>query len=77
LELLAKLAARGTLRLIAASTHADVIRTMLRHLTRAGAGLPRHRRLDLALTRHHLFPCPLGAGSSRGAPAPHHAGRVW
>jgi hypothetical protein len=34
---------------------------------RAGAGRPRHLRLDLALTRHRLFPCLLGRSGPRCA----------
>jgi hypothetical protein len=44
---------------------------------RAGAGLPRPLRMDLALTTPRLFLRALGAGRGRGAPAPRHAGRVW
>jgi hypothetical protein len=75
---------RGTLRIIAAITHADVIRTMLRHLKLATDPPP----IAPARTGQAVFawtaPEPDSAssrvpwaGRGRGAPAARHAGRVW
>ena len=75
---------RGTLRIIAAITQGDVIRTMLRHLKLAAA--PPPIAPARAYQDHFAWASPspdsassrvLRAGRGRGAPAPRHAGREW
>jgi hypothetical protein len=75
---------RGTLRIIAAITHAAVIRTMLRHLKLATDPPPIaparacHDRFAWASPSPHRASSRVPwAGRGRGAPAPRHAGRVW
>jgi hypothetical protein len=75
---------RGTLRLIAAITQAEVIGKIRRHLKRAPEPPPiaparaYQDRFAWASPSAHSasFRVPW-AGHGRGAPAPRHAGRVW
>jgi hypothetical protein len=75
---------RGTLRIIAAITHVEVIRTMLRHLKLAPDPLPIAPARACQDRFAWASPSPDSAssrvpwaGQGRGAPARRPAGRVW